>query len=290
MEDRRRWTTREGFFVKAVRPRVGVCSWSLRPDSARDLAGKLQDTGLSGVQLALDPLRTGAMPAEDVTAAFEPRGIHILSGMMAMDGEDYSTLESIRSTGGIVPDETWEANLGAAAENAKLARELGLTLVTFHAGFVPHEAGAERSKLIGRLGDLADAFGEQGVDVALETGQESATTLGQLLEELNDRRIGVNFDPANMILYGMGDPIAAVRALSPYIRQVHIKDAIATTVPGTWGSEVPAGTGDVPWPDFFRTLHQCDVRCDFLIEREAGESRVDDVRIAGELVERFAGT
>jgi sugar phosphate isomerase/epimerase len=259
----------------------------LRPESARDLAEKLQDTGLSAVQLALDPLRTGAMPPEDVVAAFESRGIHILSGMMAMEGEDYSTLESIRRTGGVVPDETWGTNLGAAAANAKLARDLGLTLVTFHAGFVPHDAGSERSKLIGRLRDLADVFGTQGVDVALETGQESATTLEQLLEELDDRRIGVNFDPANMILYGMGDPIDAVRVLSPHILQVHIKDARATAVPGTWGSEVPAGTGDVPWPEFFKTLHECDVRRDFLIEREAGDRRTDDVRTAAALVAGF---
>jgi sugar phosphate isomerase/epimerase len=265
---------------------VAVASWSLRPASAADLAESVHACGLDAVQLALDPLRTGAMPMADVEQELAGRSMRVVSGMMGMEGEDYSTLESIRVSGGIVPDATWGTNRRSAADNARIARELGIGLVSFHAGFVPHEKNATRTKLMDRLRDMADIFAKENVSIALETGQENATTLAELLHELRDSEIGVNFDPANMILYGMGDPVDAVAPLAPHIRQVHIKDAVATTTPGTWGTEVPAGAGDVRWYDFFKALRENRVQCDFVIEREAGDNRRDDIRAAVALLKQ----
>ena len=233
-----RETTGRRGHVRAVKPPIGICSWSLQPKDIQDLVASLEACGISAVQLALDPVRTGAMPIDALQTTFRARGIHILSGMMAMQGEDYSTLESIRQTGGIVPDGTWDANQAAAIENARLARALGMTLVTFHAGFVPHE-GAGRDTLIDRLQRMADIFGAEGVDIALETGQEDAHDLHGLLTEMGDRRIGVNFDPANMILYGTGEPIPALKAVGEHVRSVHCKDGEWAANPGQeWGQEV----------------------------------------------------
>ena len=97
---------------------------------------------------------------------------------------------------------------------------------------------------------------------------------------------GVNFDPANMILYGMGDPVEALRALLPHVLQVHVKDATPTAEPGTWGAEVPAGTGAVDWPAFFAVLSGAGRPIDLMIEREAGGTRVADIATARELVQR----
>src|SRR5207244_3794505 len=102
----------------------------------------------------------------------------ILSGMMAMKGEDYSTLESIRRTGGVRPDEHWPENLAAAAANARIASALGMRLVTFHAGFLPDDrADPTRRAMLDRLRAIADAFAQRDIAVALETGQETAGTL-----------------------------------------------------------------------------------------------------------------
>ena len=81
---------------------VGICSWSLQATTAWELADRVHACGLSAVQLALDPLRTGAMPLPEVTHVFGEHDVRVLSGMMAMEGEDYSTLESIRRTGGVI--------------------------------------------------------------------------------------------------------------------------------------------------------------------------------------------
>ena len=93
-----------------------------------------------------------------------------------------------------------------------------------------------------------------GVRLALETGQEDAETLLAVLEELGSDNIGVNFDPANMILYAMGDPVESFERLADHVMQVHIKDATKTETPGTWGAEVPVGTGEVDWEGFFGVM------------------------------------
>ncbi|MBM3852827.1 MAG: sugar phosphate isomerase/epimerase, partial [Verrucomicrobia bacterium] len=226
--------------------RLAVCSWSLRPGSPAELLASLAQTGLSRVQLALDPLREspqtwGAFPAEA-----RARGVTIVSGMFGTIGEDYSSLDSIKRTGGIVPDATWDANWRNSQATAALAASLGLKLVTFHAGFLPHETtDPSYAKLLDRIERLATLFAAHGIDLGFETGQETADTLAAFLRHLDRPNVGVNFDPANMILYDKGDPIKAVEILGPYIRSVHVKDANRTRVPGTWGEEVPLGQGQV---------------------------------------------
>ena len=270
---------------KSLTERLAVCSWSLQPASPADLAAKLETTGIRRVQLALDPLRDLPKVWGETTALFRQKGITIVSGMFGCVGEDYSTLETIRLTGGIAPDATWEQNWDNMRATAALAHELGLKLVTFHAGFLPHEEKDPNfAKMLRQLSETADVFKAAKIALALETGQETAPVLVQLLQALKRRNVGVNFDPANMILYDKGNPIAALRVLGPWIRQVHIKDARRTKVPGTWGEEVAAGTGEVDWQAFFATLRELNYKGDFVIEREAGTQRVADIQAAREMV------
>jgi sugar phosphate isomerase/epimerase len=87
-----------------------------------------------------------------------------------------------------------------------------------------------------------------------------------------------------MILYGMGDPVAAITTLAPHVRQLHIKDALPSPIPGHWGQEVVVGTGSVPWGDFLSLArHRCP-GARLVIEREAGNARVADVIAARSLL------
>ena len=260
---------------------MAVCSWSLRPADPRDLLAQLRDIGIRRVQIALDPLREspavwGVLP--ELCARDE---VTIVSGMFGTVGEDYSTLESIQRTGGIVPDETWPRNWRNIQATAEIAQKLGLKLVTFHAGFLPHEPGDPRFEtLLKRITLIADLFAARGIDLGFETGQETAETLGAFLQMLGKPNVGVNFDPANMILYDKGDPISALQSLAPWLKQCHIKDAVKTKAPGTWGTEVPVGTGEVDWRAFLRTLDKLRFQGDLAIEREAGEQRAADISAA----------
>lgn len=269
--------------------RLAVCSWSLQPTSPQDLIAKLQATGVHRVQLALDPLREATGIWSATAELFQQSGISMVSGMFGCVGEDYSTLDTIRLTGGIAPDATWDQNRKNIQTTVPLAQQLGLKLITFHAGFLPHdERDPNFAKLKQRLSEVAELFGAHGIALGLETGQETAVELQTFLQKLNRPNLGVNFDPANMLLYDKGNPIEALRTLGPWIRQVHIKDARRTKVPGTWGEEVVAGTGEVDWRAFFKTLQQVGFKGDLCIEREAGDQRVADIVAARAMVETIS--
>jgi sugar phosphate isomerase/epimerase len=269
--------------------RLAVCSWSLQPPSPLDLIAKLKDIAIPRVQLALDPLREAPAVWGQTSALFQQNAIKIISGMFGCVGEDYSSLDTIRVSGGIAPDHTWEQNLHHVKATAPLARQLGLKLVTFHAGFVPHdELDPNYTKMLNRLRTVADIFAAEGIQLGLETGQETAPVLLNLLAAIERPNLGVNFDPANMILYDKGNPIEALRTLGPWIRQVHIKDAVRTKIPGTWGQEVPAGTGQVDWRAFFQTLKGSGFKGNIVIEREAGNDRVGDIKKARQMVQNLS--
>jgi L-ribulose-5-phosphate 3-epimerase len=274
-------------FPTSLTERLAVCSWSLLPTGPKDLITKLHATGIRRVQLALDPLCDNPKVWGDTEKLFRQNDITVVSGMCRCAGEDYSTLDSIRLTGGIAPDSTWERNLKSISAAAALAKKMGLKLVTFHAGFLPpDDSDPTFKKMMERLDTVADIFLVQNILLGLETGQETAPALADLLHKLNHPNIGVNFDPGNMILYDKGDPVAALRVLAPWIRQVHIKDATRTKVPGTWGEEVPVGSGEVDWRKFFATFKQVIFNVNFAIEREYGNNRVADIRTAREVVEK----
>ena len=154
--------------------RLAVCSWSLRPKGPDDLVEKLLDVGLTRVQLALDPLVKDRAWA-GAEAALTEAGVDIVSGMFGTKGEDYSTLETIKATGGIVPDSTWEDNWAHIRKVIPAAAALRVKLVSFHAGFLPEDpASPAYGKLEGRIARIAEAFADAGIDLAFETGQEDA--------------------------------------------------------------------------------------------------------------------
>jgi sugar phosphate isomerase/epimerase len=275
--------------TNSIADRVSVCSWSLQPQSPAELAEKLKTIGIPRTQLAFDPLRRGGAWTDGV-AKLADLGIGVSSAMFEAVGEDYSTLDSIRQTGGVVPDATWPDTFENFRVMVPMARQAGLTQVTFHAGFLPHDpADPDYAKLSRRLVQVADLFADHGLTCCLETGQEEAATLNAFLADLDRPNVGVNFDPANLVLYDKGDPIAALETLLPRVVSCHVKDATKTRVPGTWGAEVVVGTGDVDWRAFFATLDRAGFQGTLAIEREAGDQRVADIQVAHAFVRGLLG-
>ena len=268
----------------SILDRLGVCSWSLQPSSPDDLVEKIDRLEIWKVQLAL--IEPAIDPGwADVGQILADAGVEIVSGMFTCIGEDYSTLDAIRITGGIVPDETWEGNWRNITVVADLASAMGISLVSFHAGFLPESPDdATYDKLTDRIRMIARAFSDRGIDLALETGQEDAGTLKRFLDLLGEPNVGVNFDPANMILYGKGGPVSAVKTLMGYLRQMHIKDALPTDTPGAWGSEVVVGTGSVDWRAFLDALDEGGFDGAMCIEREAGDDRGGDIAAARDFI------
>lgn len=257
---------------------IGICTWSLKNDMA-DIRKVMDLTGLGHLHLEI-----GA--ADAFADAIGGAGWSITSTMVAFPQEDYSTMDRIRATGGIVPDDCWQVNRGIALDAISKTAGIGVEFLSTHAGFIDHADRAGYAVFRDRLLELADAAGESGIKLLLETGQETADELRFCLEDLDHPAIGVNFDPANMILYGKGDPVAAVQVLFPWIRHVHVKDAIRTTVPGEWGTEVAWGDGEVPHDKFLKVLTESGYAGPLAIEREAGDQRMVDIQQAAVLLRK----
>ena len=211
--------------------------------------------------------------------------------MLGTVGEDYTTLDTIKRTGGVVPDATWPETWQNIQADADVAQNLGLSLVTFHAGFLPHEASDPAfAKLSGASGRWPIYFAARKMDIALETGQEAPETMPTFLRALDRPNVGVNFDPANMILYDKGDPIAAVARAGPVDPPVphqgrgphqdarHVgRGSAARHRAGRLAAVLPGA-------------RRREVHGNLCIEREAGKERVGDIRAAREVIEKTAAT
>ena len=251
---------------------IGICTWSLKND-AEMIARTMEKTGLSCLHLDVSV-------ADKLSGMISENGWTVTSTMVGFPQEDYSTLDTIRLSGGIVPDESWMENRQIALDAIKTTEEIGVGLLSFHAGFIDHINEVGFRAFCDRMVELADAAQDCGIMILLETGQETAEDLRHFLDVVEHPALGVNFDPANMILYGKGDPIEAIRTLAPWIRHVHIKDAVASPIPGKWGAEVPWGEGEVGPGSFFQTLEEIGYTGALAIEREGGDRREEDVRLA----------
>ena len=272
--------------VNIASERIGVCSWSWRLPM-KDVAAAMTDAGVKGIHLALGPFiapdeRHGAAEGAE-TLQFVKDKIakgewKLMCTMIGTVGEDYSTLETIRKTGGIVPDATWEANKKIVTAGARLTQELGCEYMSTHAGFLDESDPVALKKFVERVTWMRDECKKFNVTLILESGQETAEDLVKFMKLVPG--VGINFDPANMILYAKGKPREALQILFPYIRQVHVKDARKTRTPGTWGTETPWGKGEVGGYVFLSELEALGYKGNYVVEREGGNDRKGDIQLA----------
>jgi len=253
-----------------------------------DAIKKLADeTGFTHLHLGVSPA-LGA-DGKSYLAKVKATGLEVSATMIDFAHEDYSTLESIRLTGGIVPDEHWAADKAAVFAAIDATVELGVDLLSLHFGFLDMEDADMAGKLLERASVLGDYAQANGITLLMETGQETAEELKGFLETLSHPAFAVNFDPANMILYGKGNPIDVVKVLAPWIKHVHIKDATKTETPGTWGAEVPWSTGQVNADEFLKALKDIGFEGALAVEREAGDDRPGDITLAIKHLIAFKG-
>ncbi len=208
--------------------------------------------------------------AQEFLARLESLGISISVVFAGFEGESYADIPTVARTIGLVPPETRAARTQEMQEIADFARLLGVDAVALHLGVVPHDRKdplyQEALAVTRAVCDHCDANGQR---LHLETGQESADALLAFIGDAERDNLFINFDPANMILYGSGNPLEALRKVGRFVRSVHCKDAKWAARPGQeWGAEVPLGKGDVGFEVFLRTLDELGYCGPLTIERE----------------------
>ncbi|OHB56437.1 MAG: xylose isomerase [Planctomycetes bacterium GWF2_50_10] len=271
--------------IKCLGWPIGICSWSINNDLV--MLEQIRDiTGIDHLHLDINPVIDGAGP--EYVKKFQSAGWKFSAAMVGFRQEDYSTLESIKTTGGIVPDECWPQNMQRVFKAIENTGSLGIKFLEFHFGFIDEPGSAGFIKLCRRACLLADRAFESGVILLMETGQETADTLKMFLDHVHHPALAVNFDPGNMILYGKGDPVEAVSKLGKWIRHVHAKDAVASSVPGLWGKEMRWGDGQVDRAGLLKSLRLVGFEGTLSIEREAGSAKLSDIENAAKRLSGYS--
>lgn len=222
-------------------------------------------------------------------------GITITAVFGGFEGESYADIPTVTQTVGLVPLPTRADRTQEMKEIADFARLLGVDVVALHLGFIPHESDDSKYEdVLSVTAEVCDHCQRQGQSLHLETGQESADVLLRFIKDLGRNNLFINFDPANMILYGSGEPIAALNHVGQYVRSVHVKDAKWARHPGNeWGTEVPLGEGDVGMENYLRTLDSLGYAGPLTVEREIPrepERQKEEIGHAIRLLERLKAT
>ncbi len=229
------------------------------------------DLGVPTIQLHA-PAKTTRTPenAEAFLRKLDELGIVLTAVFGGFEGESYADIPTVAKTVGLVPPETRAERTIEMKEIADFAKMLQCDVVALHLGFVPHDRSVSLyEEVVGVTRDLCAHCRGNGQRLHLETGQETADALLQFIEDVGEDNLFINFDPANMILYGTGDPIEALQKVGSYVRSVHCKDGKWADRPGEeWGAEVPLGEGDVGMEAYLRTLLEIGYDGPLTIERE----------------------
>lgn len=208
--------------------------------------------------------------ADRFLARLAQYNIQLTAVFGGFEGESYADIPTVSRTVGLVPSETRASRTQEMKEIADFARLLGCDVVALHLGFIPHDSSDSLyAEVLQVTREVCDHCQSNNQQLNLETGQESADGLLKFIRDVERDNLFVNFDPANMILYGTGEPIEALKAIGGYVRSVHCKDAKWAANPSAeWGQEVPLGDGDVGMEAYLRTLDELGYTGPLTIERE----------------------
>ena len=237
------------------------------------------------------PRKQGRTPelAAELLSALDGMGIRITCLFAGFDGESYADIPTVQRTVGLVPPASREERLADLKQVVDFGTYLKVEPIGLHVGFVPHDRrSTDYIEVVEAVRSVCDYCREHGHTLHLETGQEPADILLGFLQDVERDNLFINFDPANMILYGCGEPLEALRTVGKYVRSVHCKDAIWSDRPGEiWGEEVPVGEGDVDFPRYLAVLKDLGYEGPLTVEREIPQEPDRQVAEIGTATERL---
>ncbi len=267
---------------------TGAMFWADR-DHLAEIKSLGVRCGQLGIPGSMDLTTTAAA---DWRAALEEQDFTLVTVFAAYNGESYADIPTVERTVGFIPHASREEREHRTYQVSDFAAALEVKSIACHVGFVPHDtAHPDYIAVRALVQRIADHAAQHGQTFALETGQEPAQVLLHFLKDCDRPNLGINFDPANMILYGTGDPIEALGVLGPHLLSVHCKDGDwpDKNVPGALGTETPLGQGAVGMERFIAKLKEVGFTGPLNIEREAEnqEQRIADMKMAVALLSKL---
>jgi L-ribulose-5-phosphate 3-epimerase len=261
-------------------------------DVSKDPEGsmtKVHDLGLPTCQAFVDAFEPEL--AGRLRRALEKHGIEATSLVVGGPGKEVWDFYQGPLTIGLVPRETRAARIAHIKKASDFAKQCGIFAVQTHCGFIPENPNDEAYReTVTAIRDVAAYCKRNGQNFRYETGQETPITLVRTIQDVGLDNQGVNFDLANLILYGKANPVDAIELLGPYVQGIHAKDGLWPTNPKELGEEVAIGKGKVDFPRIVVRLKELNYRGAVTIEREiSGAQQMEDVRAAIAYLEKLIG-
>jgi len=250
---------------------------------------KVHDLGLPTCQLYVEDFEPGLNTR--LLQALDRHQIEATSVVVGGPGREVWDFYEGPLTIGVVPRETRAARMARMKQGSDFAKACGIPAVQSHAGFIPENPNDPvYRETVAALREVVEYCRRNGQDFRYETGQETPITLVRAMQDVGLENQGVNFDLANLILYGKANPVDAVEILAPYVQGIHAKDGLWPTNPRELGKEVPIGQGKVDFPRMIARLKQLNYQGAVTIEREtSGPEQIEDVRAAKAYLEGLIG-
>jgi sugar phosphate isomerase/epimerase len=250
---------------------------------------KVHELGLPTCQAFVDDFKPGL--AARLREALDKYGIEATSLVVGGPGREVWDFYEGPLTIGLVPRETRAVRIAHIKKASDFAKQCGIPAVQTHCGFIPENPNDEAYReTVTAMRDVAAHCKRNGQNFRYETGQETPITLVRAMQDVGIDNQGVNFDLANLILYGKANPVDAIELLGPYVQGIHAKDGLWPTNPKQLGEEVPIGKGKVDFQRIIARLKELKYRGAVTIEREiSGAQQMEDVRAAKAYLERLIG-
>ncbi len=261
-----------------TKPQLGVVTRVVGSQTPETAIAKVKAFGLHGCQVSVGMAPPAlAAPLKEALTKYD---VEATAAMTLEPGKMIWDFYSGPLTIGLVPPETRAARIDALKRASDLAKNCGIKAVHTHCGFIPENPNDPLYPgLVKALQEVGSYCKANNQAFLMETGQESPVTLLRAITDAGLDNIGVNLDTANLILYGKGDPVAALDVIGKYVRGLHAKDGQYPTDPKKLGQEVAIGQGKVDFPQVIRKLHELNYAGPITIEREiSGARQEEDIR------------
>lgn len=266
--------------------RIGVISGL--GDGASNVLRRAHDLRLNGCQLSCwDPALYTEEAAEQVSAASQQLDVEINTVWAGGPGKCIWNFHEGPGTIGIVPRSGRKVRIAALKAGADFAKRIGVRSITTHVGFIPEDPNDDLYKeTLQSLKEVAGYCHQLGLEFWFETGQETPVTLLRTMEDIDMGNLGVNLDPANLVLYGKANPVDALDVFGQYVRGVHAKDGLYPTNGRELGRETLLGEGKVDFPRLISRLKdEFGFSGHLTIEREiSGPQQLKDIQAAIQLL------
>lgn len=251
---------------------------------------KVYDLGMRSCQLnCWDMSMYTKELAERTAAACEKYGVKISAVWAGYSGPKVWDLVSGPLTLGLLPEAYRSQRVEDLKRGSDFAELLGIDKVITHVGFIPENPNeVSYNGMVVALREVANYMKKKGQKFLFETGQETPVTMLRCFEDIGTDNLGVNLDPANLILYGKGNPVDSLYVFGKYVMDVHGKDGTYPTNGRELGVETPLGQGHVDYPKLIAGLKKLGYTGPITIEREiSGEKQIEDIKMAKETLEKL---